>query len=334
MNMAPQIDTDTALLDVCDLSVAFPTPRGPILPVNHASFRVGRGRSLGLVGESGSGKSVTLRAILGIVPPPGRVASGTVRLGPDDLTRLSASRLRAVRGKAISMNFQDPMASLNPVLTVGDQIVETLRVKAGLRGRAAIDHAVSLFERVGIREPRHRLRDFPHQFSGGMAQRVMIAIAIAAEPQLLLADEPTTALDVSIQDQVLDLLAALKAELGMAMILVSHDIGVIARSCDQVAVMYAGRILERGRVEDVLLHPRHPYTAMLIGSVPSLVPNIGRKPLATISGQLPDLTTVREGCPFRTRCPHAREACAAVGMALDAPEEGHGSACPFVEASA
>lgn len=330
MNMAPNID-GTELLNISDLSVEFPTSRGPVLPVNHVSFAVGRGRSLGLVGESGSGKSVTLRAILGIVPPPGRVAGGTVRLGSDDLAHLPASRLRAVRGKTISMIFQDPMASLNPVLTVGDQIVETLKAKAGLHGRAAIDQAVSLFERVGIRDARHRLRDFPHQFSGGMAQRVMIAIAIAAEPQLLLADEPTTALDVSIQDQVLDLLASLKAELGMAMILVSHDIGVIARSCDQVAVLYAGRILEYGRVEDVLRHPRHPYTAMLIDSVPSLVPNIERKPLATISGQLPDLATVSEGCPFRTRCPHAHEACALVGMALDAPAEGHGSACPFVE---
>jgi oligopeptide/dipeptide ABC transporter ATP-binding protein len=333
MNMAAPDTTDTALLEVADLSVAFPTPRGPLLPVNHASFSVGRGRSLGLVGESGSGKSVTLRAILGLVPPPGRVVSGAVRLGAQDLAHLSAAQLRAVRGKAISMIFQDPMASLNPVLTVGDQMVETLRVKAGLRGRAAMDRAVGLFERVGIREPRLRMRDYPHQFSGGMAQRVMIAIAIAAEPQLLLADEPTTALDVSIQDQVLDLLSSLKVELGMAMILVSHDIGVIARSCDEVAVMYAGRILESGRVAEVLRHPRHPYTAMLIASVPSLVPNVERKPLASIAGQLPDLTTVREGCPFRTRCPHAQEGCSTVSMQLDAPAGSHGSACPFVEAS-
>jgi peptide/nickel transport system ATP-binding protein len=334
MNVAPTSGTPSDLLEVSSLSVEFPTVRGPVRPVNHVSFSVGRGRSLGLVGESGSGKSITLRALLGIVSKPGRVTGGTVRFGSDELTALPPSRLRALRGKAISMIFQDPMASLNPVLTVGDQITETLRAKVGISGRAAVDRAVSLFERVGIREPRLRLRDFPHQFSGGMAQRVMIAIAIAAEPQLLLADEPTTALDVSVQDQVLDLLAVLKQELGMAMIMVSHDIGVIARSCDHVAVIYAGRIVERGPVEDVLRHPRHPYTAMLIGSVPSLIPNRARKPLTAINGQLPDLTTVRDGCPFRTRCAHAREACVSLDMTITADDASHGTACPFVEASA
>ncbi|MEQ1771868.1 MAG: ABC transporter ATP-binding protein [Devosia sp.] len=332
MNARSQLTDE--LLSVRDVTVEFQTPRGSIRPVNHASFSVARGRSLGVVGESGSGKSLTLRAILGIVPAPGRITGGDIRLGADDLTHLDDGHLRRIRGRRISMIFQDPMASLNPVLTVGDQMVETLRSKAGLTGRAAQDRAVGLFERVGIREPQLRLRDYPHQFSGGMAQRVMIAIAIAAGPELLLADEPTTALDVSIQDQVLDLMADLEAEFGMATILVSHDIGVIARSCDSVAVMYAGRILERGAVDEVLRHPRHPYTQMLIGSVPSIVPNTGRKALTAIPGQLPDLAEVLDGCPFITRCPHARPACRAVDMRLDQPEGAHGSACPFVEAAA
>ena len=321
--------TTRELVRIEHLSVEFPTRSGPILPVNDVSLSVERGEVLGIVGESGSGKSVTLRAIVGLIASPGRVVGGVVEIDGADIGRMSPAELRRVRGSTISMIFQDPMASLNPVLTVGEQTMEALRDKLGCSPGEARDRAEALFARVGIREPQLRMRDFPHQFSGGMAQRVMIAMAIATKPRILLADEPTTALDVSIQDQVLDLLDDLREELSMAMILVSHDMGVIARSAARVAVMYAGRIMERGRVTDVLRSPRHPYTRMLIGSVPSITPNIERTPLAAIAGQLPNLASVREGCPFRTRCPHVRSECATVSMQLDAPEQGHGSACPF-----
>jgi oligopeptide/dipeptide ABC transporter ATP-binding protein len=222
------------------------------------------------------------------------------------------------------------MASLNPVLTVGDQLVETLRSKLELDRNAALSRAEELFDRVGIPSARARLKAYAHQLSGGMAQRAMIAIAIAGNPRLLLADEPTTALDVSVQDQVLLLLEELRLASGMSMILVSHDMGVIAQSCDRVAVMYAGSILEQGTVDEVLRSPRHPYTQMLLGAVPSLEPNVERKQLAAIAGQLPDLASLPPGCPFAARCAHVRPECVEVPMVLDAPDGAHSSACPFV----
>jgi oligopeptide/dipeptide ABC transporter ATP-binding protein len=216
------------------------------------------------------------------------------------------------------------------VLTVGDQLIEAIRLKTGLGKAQAKARAVELFARVGIRPPEARLASFPHQFSGGMAQRVMIAIAICADPSLLLADEPTTALDVSIQDQVLALLEDLRVERDMAMVIVSHDFGVIARACDDVAVMYGGHLLERGTTLDVLRHPRHPYTRMLLATVPSLTPNVERKPLVTIAGQLPSLLELGAGCPFAARCPHVRPECRSLEVRLDAPSDQHASACPFV----
>jgi peptide/nickel transport system ATP-binding protein len=317
-----------ALIEVRDLTVTFPTPRGTIRPVAKVSFAVTHARTLGIVGESGSGKSMTLRAVLDLVPPPGRIDQGEVVFAGRDLLRLSESDRRSIRGREIGIIFQDPMASLNPVLTVGDQLSELLRAKAGLGRKAAWARAGELLDRVGIRSATSRLRSYPHQFSGGMAQRVMIAMAIGAGPRLLLADEPTTALDVSVQDQVLALLEDLRLETTMSMIIVSHDIGVIARACDDVAVMYAGMLLERGAVSDVLRRPRHPYTKMLLSTVPTLEPNVSRRRLETIVGQLPDLATLTHGCPFAPRCAFARPECDALDIALDM--DPHASACPFV----
>jgi peptide/nickel transport system ATP-binding protein len=318
------------ILDVLDLTVAFPTPRGVVLASNHVSFDVSRGRTLGLVGESGSGKSVSLRAIVRLVPPPGRILAGHVIFEHSDLTRASHAVLQAIRGRSIAMIFQDPTACLNPVHSIGYQLTETLRAKLGLGGRAAMSRAADLLDQVGIRPAHARLLAYPHQLSGGMAQRVMIALAIAASPGLLLADEPTTALDVSVQDQILSLLEDLRLETSMAMLIVSHDLGVIARACDDVAVMYAGRILERGSVAEVLRAPRHPYTQMLLATLPSLRPNVEGRPLPAIAGQLPDLVDVTAGCPFAPRCGFARTECRTTPMAIDVPSPGHGSACPFV----
>jgi len=317
-----------ALIEVRDLTVRFPTPRGPIRPVLGVSFGVPGSRTLGIVGESGSGKSMTLRSVLDLVPPPGRIVEGEVLFEGRDFLQLAEAERRSIRGRGIGIIFQDPMASLNPVLTVGDQLSELLSAKAGLGRKAAWGRAGELLDRVGIRSATARLRSYPHQFSGGMAQRVMIAMAIGAGPRLLLADEPTTALDVSVQDQVLALLEDLRLETAMSMIVVSHDIGVIARACDDVVVMYAGMLLERGAVSEVLRQPRHPYTRMLLSTVPTLEPNVSRRRLETIAGQLPDLATLTHGCPFAPRCAFARPACDDLDVTLDAAP--HASACPFV----
>jgi peptide/nickel transport system ATP-binding protein len=323
--------TDEAtLLETRSLTVAFPSPRGTIYAANEVSFEIARGQTLGLVGESGSGKTVTLRALIGLVPPPGWVVDGQIVFDGRDLVQMPRGELRSVRARDIGMIFQDPTVSLNPVLSIGDQLSETLRVNAGLKRAAATSRAEELLERVGIRPARARLRAYPHEISGGMAQRVMIALAICANPRLLLADEPTTALDVSVQDQILSLLEDLRLEKGMSMLIVSHDLGVIARACDNVAVMYAGRILERGTVDEVLRQPRHPYTRMLLATIPRLQPNAERRLLVTISGQLPDLASTARGCPFEPRCEYRRPDCAAVPMVVDAPGRAHGSACPFV----
>ncbi len=326
---SPAQPSTAILLDVQDLTVAFPTPRGVIYPARRVSFRLAAGQTLGLVGESGSGKSVTLRAVQGLIRDPGRIIGGRVLLDGRDLVTTAPKDLQAIRGRDIAMIFQDPMASLNPVLSVGDQLSETLRVKLGLDRRSAMSRSEELLHRVGIRPARGRLKAYPHQLSGGMAQRVMIALAIASNPRVLLADEPTTALDVSVQDQVLSLLEELRLETGMGMIIVSHDIGVIARSCDTVAVMYGGSLLERGSVDEVLREPRHPYTRMLLATVPSLRPNVERKQLASISGQLPDLASLATGCPFAARCGLVRPECADIPVRLDEPADAHGSACPF-----
>ena len=319
------------LLDVRDLTVGFPAREGVVLAADRVSFALPAGRTLGLVGESGCGKSVTLRSLLGLVPYPGEIIAGEVLWDGRDLRTVSRSELTRLRGTEISMIFQDPMSSLNPVFTVGDQIEETLRIKLGLGGREARERSIELLDHVGIPSAASRVRDYPHQMSGGMRQRVMIAIAIASRPRLLLGDEPTTALDVTIQDQILALLAGIREETGMSMILVSHDVGVVAQNSDDVAVMYAGRIVERGVSADVLGNPRHPYTLGLLRAIPGIEASEDRPPLIPIPGQPPNLAELPAGCPFQPRCPFVRDACAEVSMELDAPAPGHGSACPFVD---
>lgn len=324
---------EVPLLECEGVTIDFPSADGMITPVSDAGLRVGRQSSLGIVGESGSGKSLTLRSILGVIPAPGRLRSGTIRLRGRDLVGLGAKELRKIRGNEIAMIYQDPSACLNPVLSVGSQLIEMLRAKAGLSRQEARARAVDLLDRVGIVSPRQRLKSYAHELSGGMAQRVMIALAIAAGPDLLLADEPTTALDVGVQDQVLTLLNDLRTDSGMSLIVVSHDIGVIARSCEEVAVMYAGRVLEQGPARSVLDHPKHPYTRMLLDSMPKLGAASRREPLRTIGGQMPDLRDVAEGCPFRTRCPFVEDRCSTLSMILETGA-GHVSACPIVKGDA
>jgi peptide/nickel transport system ATP-binding protein len=322
------------LLDVRDLSVAFPARHGLVLAADRVNFRVEAGRTLGLVGESGCGKSVTLRSLIRLVPYPGEIIDGAILWKGRDLRRVSGAELTRIRGLEISMIFQDPMSCLNPVFTIGEQIAETLRLKLGAKSKEARERAVDLLDRVGIPSPAARLRDYPHQLSGGMRQRVMIAIAIATRPALLLGDEPTTALDVTIQDQILSLLAGIREETGMSMILVSHDVGVVAQNSDDVAVMYAGSVVERGPARAVLESPRHPYTRGLLGAIPGIEPRTDGARLVPIPGQPPSLVDLPRGCPFQPRCPLARPGCADVTMELDVPAPGHGSACPFSDGRA
>jgi oligopeptide/dipeptide ABC transporter ATP-binding protein len=317
------------LLDVVDLHTAFPGVHGPIFAARGVGFRLEAGRTLGIVGESGSGKSVTLRSLIGLVPPPGLVVAGEVRWRGRDLLRLAPHELRRIRGREISMIFQDPTSSLNPVFTIGDQIAETLRVKLGATRREARERAVELLDHVGIPAARMRLAAYPHELSGGMRQRVMIAIAVACRPALLLADEPTTALDVTIQDQILTLLTELQQEYRMALVLVSHDLGVIAETCDSVVVMYAGYVVEEAVAETLFAVPAHPYTLGLMRALPTLRRGEERGRLAQIPGQPPDLAALPAGCPFRPRCPYARDACAEVPMTLEPAVSGHLTACPF-----
>lgn len=323
-----------SVLEVSDLTVGFPMERARVgLAVDGLNLEVRAGETLGIVGESGSGKSVSLRALLGIVPSPGRVLGGrAIWKGQRDLLQLSRSELREVRGKEIAMVFQDPKESLDPVYSIGDQLIETLTKRRGQSRRDAKARAAELLEKVGIPSAGRRLRDYPHQLSGGMRQRVMIAIAIACEPALLLADEPTTALDVTIQDQILSLLEELQEESGMAIVLVSHDLGVIAGACDKVAVMYAGRIVELGGVDQVVGGPRHPYTGGLLATVPAPAGTDGPR-LEAIPGQPPSIGDLPEGCSFAPRCRFSSDACQAIGGALDDRSDGHLSACPFVNVS-
>ena len=302
------METATApLLAVDRLRVEFPTRQGILVAVHDLSFEIAAGEVLGVVGESGAGKSITGAAIIGLIDPPGRIAAGEIRLGGRRIDNLPYAEMRRIRGREIGAVFQDPLTSLNPLYTVGRQLVETIRTHLELTEAEAQRRAIGLLEEVGIPAAARRIDHYPHQFSGGMRQRVVIALALAAKPRLIVADEPTTALDVSIQAQIITLLKGLCRNHGTAVMLVTHDMGVIAETADRVAVMYAGRIVEIGPVADVIHRPRHPYTVGLMGSIPSIVAD--RERLTQIDGSMPRLTAMPSGCAFHPRCPQAFARC-------------------------
>ncbi|MGR3805666.1 ABC transporter ATP-binding protein [Marinibacterium profundimaris] len=312
--------TDT-VLDVRNLRVEFPTRRGVLTAVDDISLTIGKGEILGVVGESGAGKSMTGMAILGLLEPPGRIASGEIRLSGDRIDTLTEHQMQSVRGRRIGAIFQDPLTSLNPLFKVGDQLVETIRLHSTLTRTQARTRALDLMREVGIPAVEERIDNYPHQFSGGMRQRIVIALALCAEPELIIADEPTTALDVSIQAQITALLKRLCRDRGTAVMLVTHDMGVIAETADRVAVMYAGRLAELGNVEDVVRRPQHPYTAGLMGSIPSLRKDMHE--LQMIPGSMPRLGAIPSGCAFNPRCPQAGPKCR-----RDIPRsDGPGAAC-------
>jgi peptide/nickel transport system ATP-binding protein len=320
-----------ALLEVENLQTHFRTPDGVNRAVDGVSFQVEQGETLAIVGESGCGKSVTANSILRLIPePPGRIA-GAIRFQGIDLLKLSDRAMRAIRGNDISMIFQEPMTSLNPVLNVGRQLGETLRLHQGLDKRAAEARAVDMLALVGISEPRRRVREYPHQMSGGMRQRVMIAMALACNPKLLIADEPTTALDVTIQAQILELMADLKRKVGAAIILITHDLGVVAEVAERVMVMYAGRKVEEAPVAQLFRSPRHPYTQGLLGAVPKLGSSLTGTDtrLAEIPGLVPSLKERIPGCVFASRCRLATELCRQLAPALETKAPGHVAACHF-----
>ncbi len=295
------------LLEVRDLRVDFPTRRGTLVAVDGVSFHVDEGEVLGVVGESGAGKSLTGAAIIGLLEPPGRIAGGSVHLGGKRIDDLPDEQMRRVRGREIGMIFQDPLTSLNPLYTVGRQLVETLQTHTSLDDAQARERALDLLSEVGIPSPRVRIDQYPHQFSGGMRQRVVIALALCANPRLIIADEPTTALDVSIQAQIITLLKRLCRDHGTAVVLITHDMGVIAETADRVAVMYAGRLAEIGAVDQVIHHARHPYTHGLMGSIPKVWH--GTERLVQIEGSMPRLTEIPSGCAFNPRCARAFDRC-------------------------
>ena len=299
--------SETPILEVRDLRVEIPLTRGTVHAVQSASFSVEAGQALGLVGESGCGKSMTLRAILGLLPQPGHITGGEIRFEGDDLANAGPRRLRDVRGARIGIIFQEPMTALNPVMRVGDQIAEGPRVHLGKSRSEARQIALELMRKVGIPDPARRARAYPHELSGGMRQRVMIAIALSCEPKLILCDEPTTALDVTIQDQILKLLSAMRRDLGVSVVFVTHDLAVVAETCERIAVMYAGQVVETGTVDEVFRAPRHPYTLGLLRSVPRF--DVVRQTLDSIPGQPPDLVAPPTVCPFQPRCGFAREDC-------------------------
>ncbi len=295
------------VLAVRDLKVGFPTRRGTLIAVDGVSFDLAAGEVLGVVGESGAGKSLTGAAVIGLIEPPGRILSGEVRLGGQRIDQFGAKGMRAIRGRRIGMVFQDPLTSLNPLYRIGDQIVETIRAHKDVSEHDAREQAIALLQEAGIQGARERIDSYPHEFSGGMRQRVVLALALCAEPDLLIADEPTTALDVSIQAQIIALLKRLCHERGTAVMLITHDMGVIAEMADRVAVMYAGRIAEIGPVRDVVQRPRHPYTKGLMGAIPTAGQRSSR--LVQIPGSMPRLNATPAGCAFHPRCSDAFDRC-------------------------
>ena len=318
------------VLSVRDLRVEFPTRRGVLKAIDGVSFDIARVEVLGVVGESGAGKSVTGAAVIGLIDPPGRIAGGEIRLSGERIDNLPADAMRRVRGKRIGVIFQDPLTSLNPLYRVGEQLIETIRTHLPLSASAARQRAIDLLTEVGIPAPERRIDGYPHEFSGGMRQRVVIALALCAEPELIIADEPTTALDVSVQAQIIALIKRLGREHGTAVMLVTHDMGVIAETADRVAVMYSGRIAEIGPVRDVVQNPLHPYAKGLMGAIPTLAHDADR--LVQIPGAMPRLSAIPPGCPFNPRCPHSWDRCT-----IDRPEpiqrSEHRVACHLYDAA-
>ena len=313
-----------SLLEIKDLVIQYVTDDGVVEAVNGIDLTLDEGDTLGLVGETGAGKTTTALGVLRLVPdPPGKVVRGEILYKGEDIMKKSEAQMRKIRGGEISMIFQDPMTALNPVLRVGDQIAEVIHLHGNCSRTEAMGRALEMLETVGI--PRERASDYPHQFSGGMKQRVVIAIALACNPKLLLADEPTTALDVTIQAQVLEMMNELKVRFGTSMILITHDLGVVAETCDKVAIMYAGEIVEYGTLEDIFDHVQHPYTQGLFGSLPSLDKSVHR--LSPIYGLMPDPAHLPEGCKFNPRCPHVTEACRQGEPELTEVTPGHFVRC-------
>ena len=326
----------TAFLDIRDLTVSFDTEEGAVRATRGISYSIEEGEVLGVVGESGSGKSVHALAIMRLIPvPPARLESGEIRFGGQDLLRISDRQIRGVRGKHISMVFQDPMSSLNPVYTIGFQIKEALRLHLGLARGAAAGRASELLDLVGISDPRRRLASYPHELSGGMRQRVMIAMALAGNPKLIIADEPTTALDVTIQAQIIELIKKLREELGLTVIWITHDLGIVAGLAHRVNVMYAGYVVERGSVQAIFKRPHHPYTMGLLSSMPRMDRRTAVK-LDPIPGRPPDLAQLGPGCPFLPRCALADDKCRDAMPPFDETgDPGHGVRCwKWPEASA
>lgn len=298
---------ESNLLEVRNLRVDFPTRRGTLIAVDDVSFEIKAGEVLGVVGESGAGKSLTGAAIIGLLEPPGRISGGEVRLAGKRIDNLAQEQIRQIRGREIGMVFQDPLTSLNPLFRVGEQLIETLQTHADLDEKSARKQAIDWLTEVGIPSPEVRIDQYPHQFSGGMRQRVVIALALCANPKLIIADEPTTALDVSIQAQIISVLKRLCREYGTAVMLITHDMGVIAETADRVAVMYAGRLVEIGEARKVIQNAKHPYTLGLMGSIPTIGDT--EEELRQIQGSMPRLAEIPEGCAFNPRCPNVSDRC-------------------------
>ena len=314
-----------ALLEVKDLHTSFFTPVGEVKAVNGISFNLDRGKVLGIVGESGSGKSVTAYSIMQILEKTGKIVSGSIKVDGKELVGVSEKEMKKVRGNKISIIFQDPMTSLNPTYTIGHQLMEAIRLHTNRNRKQAYDRAVEMLKLVNVNEPEKRMKQYPFEFSGGMRQRVMIAMALACEPDILIADEPTTALDVTIQAQILELMQSLQKELGMAIIMITHDLGVVAQMCDEVIVMYAGSICEQGTADEIFYNPKHEYTKGLMRSIPT-VDNDGEK-LQPISGTPIDLLNMPAGCPFAPRCEKAMKICLRQRCERMQINEDHQAAC-------
>ena len=315
------------LLEVKDLRTYFYTYEGVVKAVDGVSYELEEGETLGLVGESGCGKSVSALSVMRLIPdPPGKIVDGEIQFENEDILKVDMDDMRRIRGGKISMVFQEPMTSLNPVLTVEKQLTETLELHMGMTKAEARQEGVNLLTRVGIPDPESRIKQYPHQFSGGMRQRVMIAMALSCNPRLIIADEPTTALDVTIQAQILELMKSLTTEFGVALIVITHNLGVVARYADRMNIMYAGKIIERGSAMEIYANPRHPYTIGLLHSVPRL-DQPRREKLDPIEGQPPDLINVPEGCSFRARCRWAIDKCAVEAPPLMPTSDGHWAAC-------